>query len=362
MQSIHCDICTNPYTPVSRKRVTCTQCEQHVCFACFQKYNLQFMTEYPYCMFCNKSLTQEEMYDCTNNSFCCKWISNRKQYLFDVEMSKIPSSQVFLAYDKVIQQREIELSKLLDEQLSCNLEKTDLNERIRTMHSSILNWKHGYSMDETSKTPQKHVAKCPNDTCKGFVSVSYTCGTCEQRVCECCLKIREEDHVCNEDDKKSIQYIITVAKPCPNCGIFIDKLNGCDQMWCVYCKIGYSWKTNQLTSDTQHIHNPHYFEWLLTNHVTTDTPCRNDFIRSISNKLGERHDVQWMLLFYRLHGHVQYVLNHHYMIYTDNELTNLDLRLLWLKNEIDETKMKTILHRRYKRNMITVDIHKTLNT
>lgn len=346
---MNCDICTLPYTHKKRSPIQCAYCNHIACFSCVHTYNVQHMTEFPFCMFCNQQWTDDDMHKCVDESFYSKWIHNRKQYLFDVEMSKIPSSQKYYNYDKHIHTCEEYLSELLKKQLRFDGMESHEDE-IRQLYCKIRNWRHGYIMGAMDKQKDNElVSKCPNVSCKGYVSDAHSCDICGKHVCTHCLQIQDANHECNENEKKSIQYMIKSAKPCPNCGIFIHKLEGCDQMWCVYCKHGFSWKTNRVNLNSEHIHNPHYFEWLLENTKNMDTPCRNDFIRSVSHKLGGEHEsVSWMLLFYRLHGHIQYVTNRYYTILNENESTNLDVRLLWLKNELTENKMKTILHKRYK--------------
>ena len=57
---------------------------------------------------------------------------------------------------------------------------------------------------------------------------------------------------------KTAELIKKDTKPCPSCGERIQKIQGCDQMWCIKCHQAFSWKTGAI--DSGPIHNPHYYE------------------------------------------------------------------------------------------------------
>jgi hypothetical protein len=113
-------------------------------------------------------------------------------------------------------------------------------------------------------TRRKFIMACPMASCRGFLSTQYKCGTCQQQICSDCLCLRQDDHVCVENDRLSAEMIKRDTKPCPKCGTRIHKIDGCDQMYCtnqqegVYCNTAFSWKTGQIATGT--IHNPHFYE------------------------------------------------------------------------------------------------------
>ena len=109
------------------------------------------------------------------------------------------------------------------------------------------------------KEKKQFIMKCPGDDCRGFLSTKYKCDICKINVCPKCRAIKTEDHECKKEDIESTELIKKETKGCPQCGIPIFKISGCDQMWCVECKVAFSWRTGKI--ETGNIHNPHYYQW-----------------------------------------------------------------------------------------------------
>ncbi len=107
------------------------------------------------------------------------------------------------------------------------------------------------------------VMRCPLDTCQGFVGTNWKCGLCEAKFCEDCgERVGAEGHACDPDTASTHRAMRKEAKPCPKCAAMISKIDGCDQMWCTQCQTAFSWRTGEI--ETNHIHNPHYFQWMRT--------------------------------------------------------------------------------------------------
>ena len=77
------------------------------------------------------------------------------------------------------------------------------------------------------------------------------------------MEIKCAGHECDEEKKESIKFLKKDTKPCPSCGEMIHKIDGCDQMWCIHCKTGFSWKTGRI--ENNRIHNPEYYRWMREN-------------------------------------------------------------------------------------------------
>lgn len=113
---------------------------------------------------------------------------------------------------------------------------------------------------------REFIMKCANDTCRGFLSSNYKCGTCEKWTCTQCLVVigteKDASHICDPNTVETAKAIKSETRPCPKCGTRIFKIDGCDQMWCVMdgCGTAFSWNSGHVVTGT--VHNPHYYEWL----------------------------------------------------------------------------------------------------
>ncbi|KAI6798054.1 hypothetical protein KC332_g14996 [Hortaea werneckii] len=92
---------------------------------------------------------------------------------------------------------------------------------------------------------------CPSATCNWGCIFStkadgniFTCQLCSIRYCVVCEVIMHEDETCEayqkrretqdtaEEERRSETYLKKISKPCPKCGVNIDKISGCDHVTC----------------------------------------------------------------------------------------------------------------------------------
>ena len=107
--------------------------------------------------------------------------------------------------------------------------------------------------------------KCPGLNCEGFMDgiiadQTYKCITCNLIICNKCEVKKEINHICNDDDIKTIQFIQNTTKECPKCYTKIHKIVGCNHMWCSECKTGFEWNTGRFLSNSENT-NPHFKEY-----------------------------------------------------------------------------------------------------
>jgi hypothetical protein len=101
---------------------------------------------------------------------------------------------------------------------------------------------------------------CPKVGCRGFLDGDYVCVFCNVSVCIRCFEIREgPEHVCSDGALQTADVLLE-TKACPACRSCIHKESGCDQMWCTRCHTPFSWRTGQILTREQVIHNPHYID------------------------------------------------------------------------------------------------------
>lgn len=156
--------------------------------------------------------------------------------------------------------------------------------------------------------PPKVVCKCPYDECKGLILASegeklkcmidashLICKQCHEKVGEDTemggiekkkapakassakggVKVAKPKalaslgppdvpkvHRCLPSTVKSVEFISGDSTPCPTCGAPVNKIEGCNAMWCTQCHAGFDYRTGRVTVTT---HNPHLIEWQMRN-------------------------------------------------------------------------------------------------
>lgn len=245
-----CDCCCEAFTKSQRKRVECS-CDFTYCSKCLKRFLLDSGAD-PTCMNCNKLFDRKFLCDMVG----ANWVNTVYQehitkFLYDTEMSKLPSAQPKAQnilksrkIDKEVNQLQQEINKLKQQQQQKKLEKQNL-----------LN-------NPTEK--MQFIKKCPADGCNGSLSTSWKCGMCLQFSCPKCHEVigldKNVEHVCDENSLASVEEIKKTTRNCPGCGAATFKISGCDQMFCTVpgCETAFSFRTGR--KQTGIIHNPHYFQ------------------------------------------------------------------------------------------------------
>lgn len=116
--------------------------------------------------------------------------------------------------------------------------KKDLDEQKSAMEASI-------------------VAVCATRDCPGYITdKSDVCLTCYFTTCRDCGQCKEDSHVCNPDEVKTMKELRENSRQCPSCNTRIFKIEGCDQMYCINCKTGFDWTTGNILNINRNFHNP----------------------------------------------------------------------------------------------------------
>ncbi len=263
-----CQICCEPFTSSLRKEIICnhSSCDFSACKPCIKRYMLGSHQD-PHCMNCKNPYDFDFIKNNLNKTFFAKeYAAHRKEILFQREKSRFPETMQLAENEKAARDLCVKVNSILSEiqtlknQLTLKVNETrKVRRRINALRNKPL------------EAHQKFVLPCSREDCNGFLSTSYKCGICHTYTCKDCLvTIESDDHVCNEDDVKTAQLIRESTKPCPSCGERIQKIDGCDQMWCPSCNSAFSWSTGKL--DTGPIHNPHYYEYLRNNNNNVPQP------------------------------------------------------------------------------------------
>ena len=251
-----CPICTENFNGSTRKNVTCLKCKNSCCRSCAQRYLLELAST-PHCMNCKHGWDIKFLIDNLSKTFVNKkYKDRRKELLFNIERSRIPSTMSAV-------ENFIRKDKLMEENKALGKIKHDLQRRVRDINEQI--WRNQNIMRHGKKQIVNYTftQPCPIAVCKGFLSTGWKCQVCNTNICAQCREVKGENHVCNEDTVKTVQLLKKDTKPCPSCGEGIFKISGCDQMWCTGCKVPFSWKTGRVVTGT--VHNPHYYQFMRDN-------------------------------------------------------------------------------------------------
>lgn len=402
-----CNICVSSYNNVQKKCVTCPKCNFECCRSCIEKYLTHSYNDF-HCMSC-KCPWEYEFVLKQMTKACIKRIQiHRENVLFEREKAKTPMTQKYVLYQKEIDHDKITMellhtqysevnayytmtyvkynqavkdfgnilqdSKILPELIkelktTCEIKRkelTSIQRNIATLRLKIWKWDQNKQIDteknEVCKIKElKIICNCSENECKGFVMSDWKCGTCETKFCSKCHTKKEEEHECKEDDIKTAELIIKSTRACPSCATLIHKINGCSQMWCPSCKTAFDYNTG--TIDNGIIHNPHYYEWFRNNpnstnnnNVVQNINCnrvinQNQVMTHINVAFRRNQEVYKELMYYnRLYGHVRYLMNNVPIEDENDEKHNLDIRIQWMLNKIDDKNFKQKLKSREKKN------------
>ena len=266
-----CDICAEKINNSTRKLVTCASgvCGFTACKTCVRTYILNSYID-PHCMACKQPYSDEFMSTNLNQSFVNKeYKEHRKTQLYDLEVSRIPSTMALATNEKKARVKDKELFDVREQILQIRQllykrerEYSHIRRQIETLRNAVPESKYKFTM------------RCSKQNCKGFLSTAYKCGLCNSHTCPTCLQYvgenKDAEHVCNPDMIKTAELIKNSTKGCPCCGERIQKIDGCNQMWCPECKQAFDWVTGKI--ETGPIHNPEYILYLQQNNNERPIP------------------------------------------------------------------------------------------
>lgn len=207
------------------------------------------------CMFCNQPTSIDKLGKCLSKNMI-KII--RDKYIFESFVEKCKGSKINIIEEN---SRKIKLQKELKVK---NDEKNKLQKQLKELRNDISHIKNKINFPEiyNDNTSQyTRIAKCCNSTCTGYIDNYNWCATCDHTTCHECFETfpHLQTHVCDPETKSNVSIIMKESKPCPACGTYISKIDGCDQMWCTSCNHGFNWISSLVLKINARFHNPHYF-------------------------------------------------------------------------------------------------------
>lgn len=398
MSDDQCMICCEHFTKSVRKKVECGHCGTSACATCFAQYLLGLQGE-PHCMNndCRKTFDREFLaMHLTKTWLLTKYKAHRERVLLEREMALLPASQEVLQNYKYAQTVGDELAAAAIRRRELQQELNDLNMRHGRLRLELdvlrtSNYARRAGDHPTERDRRQFVRACPMPDCRGFLSTAWKCGTCDTWVCKDCGEPKLEGqhdarHVCDDGVKASFALLQKDSRPCPQCAAMIFKIDGearrhcvhfwpregvpptappaslaagCDQMFCTQCHVAFSWRTGLVVTNGV-IHNPHYYAWLRQTRGEAprnpgDIPCGGipdayELERALRSHPGTIDEHRGLRSIHRALRHLQHVdlprLRNEARTGADR---NVDLRLQYLLNRVDQEEWRRKLQQREKR-------------
>lgn len=333
--------------------ITCCKCNFSTCINCVEKYLLSVPEISPKCMSCKTDWSFEFICRVTDKKFHTKeYRDYRAGIAFERERSLLPETQPYIVEELRIKdlsgqigQINVERRLLLGEYSKKDHDLLNIIQQLRT------------SMNLPLKETFVNISftgHCPEQDCKGYLDTKSMCGICQKKACCHCKQSKHEGD-CNPDTLKTVQLLARDTKQCPKCMVPIHKISGCSQMFCLHCHTAFDWRSGKIATGA--IHNPHYYEWQRQNNngvaprVPGDVPVGCVNIDRIAMVLGHRSQTYGNVLrFHRLNSHLREVVLPKYTAPTTApEARNRDLRIRFLKNDLEEKNWVATLKKRDKK-------------
>lgn len=343
----NCTVCCEKLNKMHHKKVECPYCDLINCRACCQKYILSTYDD-PHCMGCKNPWNREFI-----DSFCSQTFRNnelkrhRENILFEREKVQMPATQPEV--ERILKIRKLwivwkrQKQKLTDLQDAngSDEERLHIYRELEVVHRELERLRNG-GMIITDGEHARFIRQCPVEECKGFLNENWFCGLCDSTYCKDCNEALTQDHTCDLELVETMKLLNKDSKSCPKCGTVIHKTSGCSQMWCVSCHTAFDWRTGQI--ETGRIHNPHYIEFKkksIHSREHGDIPCGGTpTYEELINIRASVHITQYLMIVHHLETE---------NMFTDlRPIDNLQFRVAYMLNDMNELTFKTILQRQEK--------------
>lgn len=350
---MECGICINAYTNVTKKKIICNFCTFECCQECCKKFILGSINE-AHCMSCKKFWSTDFMSCNFPYSFIStEYRTHIENTLFDREKSNL--EEVYELTERHCRADELNpaIRESRDKVHNINIKISALYAEVNILNNIKYTEQRVYlELEHKQKNilhtkiqdiKLKFFGNCPKSECKGLITNNWKCGFCSTKVCKTCKEELHDDHVCNQDNIESLELIKRDSKHCPQCNIYIYKIEGCNQMWCTSCNIAFCWRTGEIFKKKANIHNPHYFEWQRNQDGACENASISRFLLSITSIHIDRKIRELCYKLQDIRGRIIPGLTE------DNSEEFLEKKMRFVKGDITETVYKAFLHNYTKR-------------
>ena len=361
-----CTVCCDPYTKETRKMIPCFSCAYEACTRCVKTFLTSATTE-PTCMNCHHVWPREFLDEHLSRSWREGDLRHhREKILFDRERSLLPATQPDVEIEVQKRTYAAEIPALTEKEHELKHKLYELQAEIAAHRRYIRHGPEATEATETKEAKEKRlfIAACPIETCRGFLSTAYKCGTCATQFCSGCRERKPKDveHTCDPALVATIAEIVKDSRPCPRCGTAISKVSGCDQMFCTQCDTPFSYETGKVITGI--IHNPHYFERMQKLKAA-----------GAAAGAGEATGCNGWPYWHQLPAHIRKIAEFGHLLRSaahiedvtlrsmpaaETPVDNRDLRVRYLMNELDEKKFKQLVQQRDRKRQRELEIRAVL--
>ena len=262
-----CSICCHATLRKRDKRVRCpASCAEavDVCTGCVEAHVLACLDRSvdPVCMFCAARLPEHGtlLRQLGYRASFCKGAFSRA-----IEARMVRQQRGLYATTQPRAEHEAARRRAAEELAVVTAQKRAVQRELRQLQeeAAVLRRRAHEPYVEVAR-PIVRMLPCGHPSCGGASdAASGLCRTCCRRTCvECGVALGDDDedaHVCHVDDRETLQRL-NATRPCPGCGVRIERVEGCDAMFCTLCHTPFNWATGERDDGGAHLHNPHYLE------------------------------------------------------------------------------------------------------
>jgi hypothetical protein len=344
-----CSICALDFTSHKREKLSCTdkECNGNFCKECLKTIikTTEGLLRCPHC---------SDIFDIEFLRSCNFGLDFFNKFVFP------KTTQAFLKEQKSLLVSTQKYAKWQDDLDHWKrVTRKDYNSKIQSLKEAI----RDLNKDLYSKYPRYDPAsetvkfnfRCPSEDCHGMIGHGGICGFCSKEFCLECREEKGPGHVCDPSILENIKFLKDQSKPCPHCGIFTMKSEGCNQMWCRNCNNFWNFQTGKIEEiyAPGQIHNPDYFAYM--RQVNAPIPRAGERMSDmIPERRGEMLDfaithpvyhTSFYPLVYRIHRHVEDVNSTVRWMRTDMDEKYREIRSTFIRGIIDEkTFEKKLIH------------------
>lgn len=128
--------------------------------------------------------------------------------------------------------------------------------------------------------------------CSRRVPSKMVCSVCKSTYCRACLNTNGKGHKCLKEDLKNATCIKDRTKPCPKCGVLIERSQGCTHMFCTQCFYSFDWETLKHVTNSS---NPLF----VAHHTMNSGHARGRVLRHLRIEDMDRTPISGALSFFR---------------------------------------------------------------